>query len=265
MRPVERRWPNLLHVDAPRLTSAALWVGGWLRATAAPDDVLGSLPALAPDAPAVARLDGAPPVGLAELLGHLRAQSATQAWLLLPRPGRTLGWPAKVTGTPVPAILVSAAPGLLGMLRHDRAGWAWDSVADDSALAVVRAGMLSARAAARSLAEVVTDAAADLERLGLDRAATRRSAHAWQGPLDVLPRGLDPQVAALVTRIAVLRDSLELALVEDGAAVTAAEARTRAARIRAVTGEVEDVLAGVVGGLNAPRVAPGGPNTAPVP
>ncbi|MGB7981563.1 MAG: hypothetical protein WCF36_12305, partial [Candidatus Nanopelagicales bacterium] len=79
--------------------------------------------------------------------------------------------------------------------------------------------------------------------------------HAWRTALARLPAGTDPQALALVTRIAALRDALDLALAEDGAAVTAAEARARAARIRAVAGDVEDVLCGLVGGLNIARVA----------
>jgi hypothetical protein len=63
-------------------------------------------------------------------------------------------------------------------------------------------------------------------------------------------------VEALLVRLAALHDALDLALVEEGAAVTAAEARARAAEVRAVLGEVEDVVVGVVGGLNAPLPQP---------
>ncbi|HYN57688.1 MAG TPA: hypothetical protein VES03_10875, partial [Motilibacterales bacterium] len=44
----------------------------------------------------------------------------------------------------------------------------------------------------------------------------------------------------------------DLALGDDGAAVTAGEARARAAEVRAVVGQVQDVIVGVIGGLNAP-------------
>ena len=74
----------------------------------------------------------------------------------------------------------------------------------------------------------------------------------WELALGRMPRGLDPQVEALLVRLAALHDALDLALVEEGAAVTAAEARGRSAEIRGVVGQVEDVIAGVVGGLNAP-------------
>ncbi len=112
--------------------------------------------------------------------------------------------------------------------------------------------MLTARSGARALAEAVTAAAERLEQLGLDRAATRSAPREWEVALGRLPRGLDSQVEALLVRLAALHDALDLALVEEGAAVTAAEARARAAEVRAVLGQVEDVIAGVVGGLNAP-------------
>ena len=53
---------------------------------------------------------------------------------------------------------------------------------------------------------------------------------------------------ALLVRLAALHDALDLARVEEGAAVTAGEARARAAEMLAVLGQVEDVIAGVVGG-----------------
>ena len=57
----------------------------------------------------------------------------------------------------------------------------------------------------------------------------------------------------------VLHDALDLALAEDGAAVTAAESRSRSGELRAVVGHVEDIIAGLGGGLNAPVPAgPGG-------
>jgi hypothetical protein len=59
-------------------------------------------------------------------------------------------------------------------------------------------------------------------------------------------------VEALLVRLAALHDALDLARVEEGAAVTAGEARSRAAEVRSVLGEVEDVIVGVVDGLNAP-------------
>ncbi len=253
--PPPLRWPTLLQVEAPVVSAAALWVGAWLRGTAASDDLLCALARLAPDGPAVAHLDGAPPSGLADLLAHLRARGATDAWLLLPRPGQLVGWPPGVSGDPAAAVLVSDAERALGLLGHTRAGWTWTSVPEGAALSALRAHMRTARAGARDLASAVTSAAVDLEQLGLDRAPTRAVVPAWQSAQGRLPHALDPQVSALVLRIAVLRDALDLALAEPGAAVTAAEARARAARIHAVVGEVEDILCGIVGGLNATRVA----------
>ena len=98
----------------------------------------------------------------------------------------------------------------------------------------------------------------------------RRASRRWgcSGPRPVLPHGcgnrplgwlppsLDPQAQALLVRLAALHDALDLARVEEGAAVTAAEVRARAAELQQVLGRVEDLVAGVVGGLNAPSAAP---------
>jgi hypothetical protein len=233
------------------MTATAVWLGSWLRGTAGADDLLEAMAHAAPDAPAVGSVLGAAPTPLPDLLRAIRVAGADGTWLLLPRPGRTVGWPPGVGGPPVPAVLLSRGDLAVGVLRHEATGWRWDT-ADSTPLTALQAGMLTARSGARALAEVVTSAAERLERLGLDRTATRSAPHEWEAALGRLPRGLDPQVEALLVRLAALHDALDLALVEEGAAVTAAEARARAAEVRAVLGQVEDVIAGVVGGLNAP-------------
>ena len=233
------------------MTTTAVWLGSWLRGTAGADDLLEAMARAAPDAPAVGRVMGAPPAALPDLLRAIRVSGADGTWLLLPRPGHTIGWPPRADGSPVPAVLLSRGDAAVGLLRHEGAGWRLDSPGSAS-LTELQSRMLTARSGARALAEAVTAAAERLEQLGLDRAATRSASREWEVALGVLPRGLDSQVEALLVRLAALHDVLDLALVEEGAAITAAEARARAAEVRAVLGQVEDVIAGVVGGLNAP-------------
>lgn len=244
-------WPTLLQVSAALLTTTAVWLGSWLRGAAGSDDLLEALAHASPDAPALGSVLGAPPTPLPDLLRAIRTSGAQGTWLLLPRPGHTIGWPPGADGAPVPAVLLSRDDRAVGLLRHEVTGWRWDS-AHSMALTAVQSGMLTARSGARALAEVVTDAADRLEQLGLDRAATRPVPREWELALGRLPRGLDQQVEVLLVRLAALHDALDLALDEEGAAVTAAEARARAAEILRVRGQVQDVIAGVVGGLNAP-------------
>jgi len=233
------------------MTTTALWLGAWLRGAAGSDDLLETMALAAPDAPVVGSVHGAPPTPLPDLLRAIRQSGADSTWLLLPRPGRTLGWPPAVEGQPSPAVLLSSRDHAVGLLRHSAGGWRWDP-ARPAAISPLQAGMLTARSGARALAEAVTAAAHRLELLGLDRAATRPAPREWEVALGRLPRGLDPEVEALLVRLAALHDALDLARVEEGAAVTAGEARSRAAEVRGVLGEVEDVIVGVVGGLNAP-------------
>jgi hypothetical protein len=245
------------------MTTAAVWLGSWLRGTAGSDDLLEAMALVAPDAPEVGSVQGAPPTPLPDLLRAIRVTGAQDTWLLLPRPGRTIGWPPGADGVPEPAVLLSRIDHAVGMLRHGATGWRWDDVGSVP-LAALQSGVLTARSGARALAEAVTAAAERLETLGLDRVATRAAPHTWESALGRLPRGLDPQVEALLVRLAALHDALDLAAVEEGAAVTAAEARARAAEVLAVRGQVEDVIAGVVGGLNVPSpAAPGRDSAAP--
>lgn len=233
------------------MTTTAVWLGSWVRGTAGADDLLEAMAHSAPDAPAVGSVLGAAPTPLPDLLRAIRVSGADGTWLLLPRPGHTVGWPPRADGAPAPAVLLSRGDLPVGLLRHEATGWRLDP-AEDAPVTAVQAGMLTARSGARALAEAVTAAAARLEEFGLDRAATRVAPREWEVALGLLPRGLDPQVEALLVRLAALHDALDLALVEEGAAVTAAEARARAAEVRAVLGQVEEVISGVVGGLNAP-------------
>ena len=245
------------------MTSVTVWLGSWLRGDAASDDLLEAMARAFPDAPAVAHLHGAGQVPVPDLLRAIRVSGAQGTWLLLPRPGATVGWPADSPAAPVPAALLSRGDLALGLLRHEATGWRWDP-AGSAVLAPLQAQMLTARSGARALAEAVTAAAERLERLGLDRAPTSPPPRTWELALGRLPGGLDPQVEALLIRLGALHDALDLALADDGAAVTAGEARARAAQLRAVVGQVQDVIVGVVGGLNVPTPA-GGEVGAPAP
>jgi len=233
------------------MTASAVWLSSWLRGAAASDDVLEALAELAPDAPAVVSLQGDAPAPLPELLVALRAAGATSVWLLLPRPGRTIGWPPGAPDVPTPAVLLGRGELGVSLLRHAPSGWRLDPL-PPAPLVGVQAQMLTPRAGARALADAVTSAAERLERLGLDRPATRPQPRSWERTLMRLPEALDAQFGGLLARLATLHDALDLAGDEDGAAVTAGEALARSAELQAVLGQVEDIIVGLVGGLNAP-------------
>jgi hypothetical protein len=232
------------------MTATALWLGSWLRGAAGSDDLLEAMAQAFPDAPALGSVQGGPATSLPDLLRAVRMSGADSTWLLLPRPGRTIGWPPGALGAPVPAVLLSRGDRAVGLLRHEPSGWCWEHV-ESAAISALQADTLTARSGARALAEAVTAAADRLEQLGLDRAPTRPAPREWESALGWRPPGLDPRVEALLARLAALHDALDLALIEEGAAVTAGESRARAAEVRGVLGEVEDVIVGVVGGMNA--------------
>ena len=206
------------------MTTAAVWLGSWLRGTADPTTCSRPWPSWLRTHLRWAASRGRRPRRLPDLLRAIRVTGAQDTWLLLPRPGRTIGWPPGADGVPEPAVLLSRGDQAVGMLRHGATGWRWDDVGSVP-LAALQSGVLTARSGARALAEAVTAAAERLETLGLDRVATRAAPHAWEVALGRLPRGLDPQVEALLVRLAALHDALDLAPVEEGAAVTAAEAQ----------------------------------------
>jgi hypothetical protein len=233
------------------MTATALWVRAWLSGSAGSDDLLESLARVAPDGPQVVSLQGSAPQTMPDLLRELRALPAPRVWLLIPRPGHPGAWPRELDDTPQPAVLVSAdAAEGAGLLRPGAAGWRWDSCSEVPIL-WLEAQMLTARAGARALAEVVTAAAVRLETLGLERPATQATPRVWQRALGQLPMVSDPALHALMVRLAELHDALDLALREAGAAVTAGETRARSGEIAGVVGEVEDIICGVIGGMNA--------------
>lgn len=235
----------------PTISLAALWWDAWLRGSASGDDLLHHLSWADPDAPTVAAIDGDQQRPLGELLSSARGVPDARVWLLLPRPGQSIGWPQCVAGAPEPAVLLTGSGGSGALLRTGRSGWLWDSC-DASALAL-EATMLTARAGARGLAQVASFAAARLEALGVQRRAAALPPTAWQRAFERAPLDADPQRSALLGRLGALLDGLDLAQRDDGAAVTAGESRARSAELTAVIGDVEDIVAGVVNGHNVPR------------
>lgn len=218
------------------MLGCALWVGSWLRGSAPADDTLDALARLAPDAPGAVLLEG------------LRGLGADGSWLLLPRPGRTVGWPRGATGLPGPALLLCRAEATVGLLRDGPAGWPLQPVAGGPVVALAAAA-LGPRAAGRALAAALASGADQVERLDLARPADRDPALRWQAALHPHPAGIDPLAVEVLARAALVLDMLDLALASPGAAVTAGEARSWAAALTDVRDAVEQVVCGVVGGL----------------
>jgi hypothetical protein len=227
------------------MLAAALWLGCWLRDRAAPDDVLEALARVAPDA-----LPG-------PLLPAVRGTGADSVWLLLPRPGRTVGWPPGAAGAPEPAVLLSAGRTPVGLIRARPGTWQVEA-ADGAPMLQLESESLTPRTAARAVSAAISEAADRLEQLGLDRPARTRAADRWRRAACCPPEQLDPAVTALVQRVALVLDVLDLAVAEEGAAVTSAEARSRSLQLRTLGGHLEDLLTGLVGGLNVQPVAWGG-------
>jgi hypothetical protein len=224
------------------MLAAALWLGSWLRGTVAPDDLLDALSTLAP---------GSSPDGL---LAEVRLAGTDRTWLVLPRPGMSLGWPAPLAGPPEPAVLLTAAGGTGVVVRAGPGRWSVSPEVAVDALAL-EATALTARQARRAFETALAESAVRLERLGLDRAPASARDRDWQRALAAGPSFLDPEVGEILHRAAVVLDALALALADDGAAVTSGEARARSGEIRYLAGRVEDLVAGVIGGLNPRPVA----------
>jgi hypothetical protein len=182
------------------------------------------------------------------VLADVRATGADRVWLLLPRPGRTLGWPHGIADAPEPALLLCRVDQPVALVRAGRSGWRLDPV-QACAVAPLAAAALQPREAARALAGALAEAADLLERLDLARADDRPAPRHWRAAVDPLPAGLAPSAAEVITRAAAVLDALDLALASDGAAVTASQAGARRAAIVGVANTVQDVVAGLVGGL----------------
>lgn len=228
--------------DGPPLLTTSLWLGCWLRGSAAPDDVLSALAGAAPEAA---------PSGL---LGEIRAVRPDRVWLLLPRPGRALAWPRGLPGAPTPAVLLTGAEGA-GHLVRPRAGrWLVEPAGHPDLLPLL-ASALPERRARRAFEESIVAAAGTFERLGLERAPTARARTRWTAALHPAPPGLPAAGLQVLHRAATVLDALDMAAADDGAAVTSAEAAGRAAAVRELAGTLEDLVTDVVGGLNPSPVA----------
>jgi hypothetical protein len=224
------------------MLAAALLIGSWLRGTTAPDDLLDALGMLAPGSSS------------AGLLLAVRSAAPQRTWLVLPRPGMSRGWPARLAGPPAPAVLLTGPGGSGVVVRAEPRRWSVSPEVPVDVLAL-EAAALTARQAHRALTAALTESAARLERLGLERAPTSAPRWGWQRALVAAQAGPDPEAAEILHRSAVVLDALDLALADDGASVTSGEARARSAEIRGMLGRVEDIVAGVVGGLNPRPVA----------
>lgn len=226
------------------MLALALWVGAWLGGRAATDDTLGALGRLQPDVPP------------GELLAAVRRTGADRVWLLLPRPGRVLGWPRDLAAEPEPALLLCREDEPAAVIRTGPTAWRVDPVRSCE-VAPLAAAALSPRAAARVFATAVSGAALQLERLDLARAVPEPLPRRWSAALGDLPAGLDPSAVAVLARAAAVLDALDAGLASDGAALSAGQARARADALREVTDAVLDVVTGLVGGLVGLPVACG--------
>jgi hypothetical protein len=248
-------------LTAPGAAAVALWLEAWARGRAGADDLLAVLADAAPDTPAMLTApEGAAP--LEALLRMLRTLGVVGAWPVLPRAGRAVGWPGDLPGAPTPIVLLVGVtqqqgpapepvePALvgLGVLQATPSGWS--VMGGEVPLAALLAEGLSPRAGARRFTELLDAAARELGRLGLERAPSRRATSRWAGALVQLPTSTDPALAALLHRVATVLDALELALADDGAAVTAAEARARSAGLLRLHGELVDLVTAVAVGAS---------------
>jgi hypothetical protein len=234
--------PGIATSVGPAMLAASLWVGAWLRGQVGFDDTADALDRIAPDAAA------------APLLPALRASGSNHTWLLMPRGGRTIGWPSGSPDAPGPAVLLGAGTAPVGLVRLGGPGWRLDP-APGAAIAPLQAAALPGRAAARALGDLLVHAAAGFERLGLERRPATASDDRWQRALRPAPPGLAADAAMVLLRAARVRDALDLARLDDGAAVTAGEAHARADALRRLADGIDDLLVEVVAGLNPARPA----------
>ena len=267
-------------LSEPAAVVAALWVQEWLGGRAAADDLLDVLTRIAPDTPAVLH-DHGESLPAQALLHRLRTAQVTYAWPVLPRPGRTVGWPALVPD-PSPAVLVVGPATSTDLrplearllLRVGSGGWLLDHLRPTTGsgqgtavqgtdghgpaaepdptpdlVTLLTADALGHRAATRRFTGLLDDAATDLGRLGLDRPATNGAPTRWTATLQDLPRTADGSLVTLLQRSAVVLDALDQALRDDGAAVTAGEARARSARVHRLRGELCDLVCAATVGV----------------
>lgn len=265
-------------LSEPAAVAAALWLHEWLGGRAATDDLLDLLAQIAPDTPAGLH-DAGGTLPTSRLLRRLRSSGVTLAWPVLPRPGRTVGWPSRVKGDPVPAVVLVGQPKGIDqpplearvLLRAGSGGWIVDDIRErrrgapagaqgclathDSAqtrMWALTADAVTPRAATRQFTELIDQAATDLGRLGLDRPASTGRGSRWTATLHQLPGTADPQLVTLLQRTGLVLDALDQALGDEGAAVTASEARAREAHLHRLRGQLCDLVSGVIIGAGIP-------------
>lgn len=242
---------------APDTAPLALWVDAWLRAQVATDDLLTAVSSLVPDCPPISYDGGAT---LAELLARLRNVGAAAAWPLLPRPGRTLGWPRMAPWEPVPSVLlVTARDTGAALLAASAHGWCLAALPEtegpDPVAGWLLSESLSTRQATRRFVDLLADATAELGALGLDRTPAATFRPRWEPATAKRPPRSDPELTGLLIRVAGVLDALELALSDTGAAVTAAEAAARSRPLRQLHGELTDLVVSVaVGATRRPSL-----------
>ncbi len=224
---------------------ASLWLGSWLRGRVPADDVLALMASIAPDAPATLTVDdrsGRPPV---DALARIR--SADCARLLLPRPGNVVGWPPTLADLPAPSVLVTvgATPG--ARLRHGRDGWRLDR-AVGAAVLPLQASAIPPRRLPGAFAELLVGTTDRLLPLGLARRPAGAPDEHWRRALAQLPPGLDPTLTATLHRVGDVLGALDVALADDGAAVTAGESRARRGALVPLRDGLHDLLVAAVGG-----------------
>ena len=243
--------------SGPACAGATLWFDAWLRLMLPADDLLAALHRLAPDTAPVVRANGASAEPLGDLLAELRASRADQVWLVLPRPGRTLGWPRDAARSPEPAVLFTSGGEAVRLMTVDRSGWRVD-VVTEAPVRQLEAEAVTARAGVRRLADLLGSAADRMEALGLDRPSADPLPHSWTRAFQPLPAGTAPELAGLLHRVATVLDALAGAGRDDGAAVTSGEARARRCMLVEVAGQLDDLLVALVAGLPvATRSTPG--------
>ena len=213
----------------PDAVRTALWVTAWLAGSAATDDVIDAV--TADDAAHhVAGLPGSPDaLPLALALGRLRSLGAAAAGAALPVPGDLVGLagPAELNRTAVEvgeAVLIRGAG--LGLVPHRAgAGVVWQAYAANERRQVPDPGEAST-GLRRTLLETL-EVLADLDVARwrpevADELVDLRAERAL-----ALPPGLHRAAAPLIAQGDRCWRIVELALVDDGGALSAADAEAR--------------------------------------
>lgn len=223
----------------PRAARLAVWTNAWLAGDVPLDTVIAHV--TGGDEPH--RVVGLPEhpdgTGLTVLLGSLRRSGVARLQLALPAAGDPLGLAGPPTFNEVAvaageaAVAVGAPGGLVPQVRPfgppgdvgNEVTWRWHSEA------VAPTDVSTLAEADRELSETLLAAAQELARL--DVASWREEATDLLSDLrgslgaDLLPGTLPKRARALVARALRLRAVIELALADDGAALTGADVLAR--------------------------------------